>query len=90
MEDMFPKLKKVLWKRWHVIQDPAFGLMGKPGLSGGNRPENKAPNMEGLYFAGDTVKSRGIGIDRAARSALTCVDMIMGERLRGLENTWRY
>ncbi len=90
MEEMFPKLKQSIWKRWHVIHNPAFGLLGKPGLSGGNRPENKAPNIEGLYFAGDTVKSRGIGMDRSARSALTCVELILGDRLQGLEKTWRY
>jgi len=90
MEEMFPKLRTALWKRWHVVLDPPFGILGKPGLSGGNRPGNRAPNVEGLYFAGDTYKSRGIGMDRAARSALTCVDMILGDRVEGLEHTWRY
>ncbi|MFC1823722.1 phytoene desaturase family protein [Thermodesulfobacteriota bacterium] len=90
MEEMFPKLKQALWKRWHLILDPPYTILGKPGLSGGNRPDNKAPNIEGLYFAGDTYKSRGIGMDRAARAALTCAELILGKRLEGLENTWRY
>ncbi len=90
MEEMFPGLKHALWKRRHIILDPPYTILGKPGLSGGNRPDNKAPNIEGLYFAGDTYKSRGIGMDRAARSALTCAEMILGERISGLEKTWRY
>jgi phytoene dehydrogenase-like protein len=90
MEEMFPRLKNALWKRWHIILDPPYTIIGKPALSGGNRPDNRAPNVKGLYFAGDTYKSRGIGIDRAARTGLTCAELILGERIEGLEKTWRY
>ena len=33
---------------------------------------------------------RGIGIDRAARAALTTVEDYLGRRIRGLGDTWRY
>ena len=62
---------------------PAFGVICKPYLVGKYRPDWKAPNVSGLYFASETFKSRGIGVDRAARAALTCVEHYLGRRLAG-------
>ena len=62
----------------------------KPGLVGSFRPHWKAPNVQGLYFASETFKSRGIGIDRAARAGLSCVEDILGRRLWPLEEGFRY
>ncbi len=39
IEEMFPGLKHALWKRRHIILDPPYTILGKPGLSGGNRPD---------------------------------------------------
>ncbi len=87
---MYPALQKPLWMRKRLIFDPAFGVVQKPGLVGKYRPDWKAPNIDGLYFASETFKSRGIGVDRAARAALTCVEDYLGGRLPGFEETWRY
>ena len=32
----------------------------------------------------------GIGVDRAARAALTVVEDYLGRRLAGFEDAWRY
>jgi hypothetical protein len=87
---MYPQLKKPVWRRRHLVFDPAFGVICKPCLVGKYRPDWKAPNVSGLYFASESFKSRGIGVDRAARAALTCVEHYLGRRLPGFEDSWRY
>jgi phytoene dehydrogenase-like protein len=87
---MYPALQKPVWKRRTLVFDPAFGVIQNPCLVGSFRPPGRAPNIDGLYFASETFKSRGIGVDRAARAALTCVEDYLGGRLPGYEDTWRY
>ena len=48
-----------------------------------------APNVDGLYFASETFRSRGVGVDRAARAGLTVVEDYLGRRLDGGFG-WRY
>ena len=59
-------------------------MIQKPGLVGMYRPHWRAPNVEGLWFASETFRSRGIGVDRAARAGLTVVEDYLGKRLPGL------
>jgi phytoene dehydrogenase-like protein len=88
MDEMYPTLKSSLWRVRHVITN--FGLKARPGLVGAMRPHNVVPGVEGLYCGGDTFRSRSVGIDRAARSGLTCAELVLGRKVDGLENTWRY
>jgi len=92
LEEMYPGFNdsNILWKRRHLVYDPPFGVIQKPGLVGSARPENAVPNIEGLFLAGETYKGRGIGVDRAARSALTVTEMILGQRIPFFTGTWRY
>ena len=90
LEVMWPGLKDHVFKRRTLVFDPSFGVLQKPGLVGSFRPHWKAPNVEGLYFASETFKSRGIGVDRAARAALTCVEDYLDRRLWPLEESYRY
>src|SRR5208282_2854391 len=85
---MHPGLRDAYWRRRHLVHDPSFGVIQKPGLVGVYRPHWRAPNIEGLYFASETFRSRGIGVDRAARAGLTVVEDILGRRLDGFG--WRY
>jgi phytoene dehydrogenase-like protein len=87
---MLPGLARPVWRRRHLVFDPSFGVVQKPGLVGRYRPHWRAPNIEGLWFASETFRSRGIGVDRAARAALTVVEDYLGRRLAGFEETWRY
>ena len=69
IEDDVPRAcAKPYWRRRHLVHDPSFGVIQKPGLVGIYRPHWRAPNVEGLYFASETFRSRGIGVDRAARA----------------------
>ena len=43
-----------------------------------------------MSVTSETFQSRGIGIDRAARAGLSCVEDILGKRLWPLEEGWRY
>lgn len=89
LEEMYPGLRGSYWRRRHLVHDPSFGVIQKPGLVGVFRPHWRAPNVEGLYFASETFRSRGIGVDRAARAGLTVVEDYLGRRLDG-DFGWRY
>jgi phytoene dehydrogenase-like protein len=89
LKTMYPGLKDAYWRRRHLVHDPSFGVIQKPALVGKFRPHWRAPNVDGLYFASETFRSRGIGVDRAARAGLTVVEDYLGKRLDGGFG-WRY
>ncbi len=89
LKTMYPGLRQSYWRRRHLVHDPSFGVIQKPALVGKFRPHWRAPNVEGLYFASETFRSRGIGVDRAARAGLTVVEDYLGRRLDGGFG-WRY
>lgn len=88
--EMYPGLANAYWRRRHLVHEPGLGVIQKPNLVGRFRPHWRAPNVEGLYFASDTFRSRGIGVDRAARAALTVVEDYLGRRLATFGDGWRY
>lgn len=91
LEAFYPKLftpRNIIWKRRHLVAKPAFGVFQKPGLVGVFRPDYTAPNVDGLYFASETFRSRGIGVDRAARAGLTCVEKFLGTRIPEFKDSW--
>jgi hypothetical protein len=90
MKQMYPGFEKAVWRRRSLIFNPPFGVVQMPGLVGQYRPHWRCPNIEGLWFASETFRSRMIGTDRSARAALTVVEEILGRRLWSMEETWRY
>jgi len=56
------------------------GLARMPYFSGKFKIDNVGP-LDGLYFAGDTVRSRGTGMDASVRSAIWCFNKITGENV---------
>jgi hypothetical protein len=89
-ETMWPGFAKAVWRRRHLVFEPSFGVVQMPGLVGRYRPHWRAPNVEGLWFASETFRSRGVGTDRAARAALTCVEDYLGARIPTFGDGWRY
>jgi phytoene dehydrogenase-like protein len=73
--------RNILWKRRHIVEKPAFGVSQKPGLVGIFRPDYSVPGLDGMWFASETFRSRGIGVDRAARAGLTVAEKILGQRI---------
>ena len=90
IEVMWPGFAEPIWRRRHLVFEPSFGVIQMPGLVGRYRPHWRAPNVDGLYFASETFRSRGIGTDRAARAALTVVEDYLGRRLATFGDGWRY
>ena len=87
---MYPGLGQAYWRRRHLVHEPGLGVIQKPNLVGRFRPHWRAPNVDGLYFASDTFRSRGVGVDRAARAGLTVAEDILGRRLATFGDGWRY
>ena len=53
------------------------GLARMPYYTGNFRIDHESP-IEGLYLTGDTVRTRGCGIDAAVRSSIWCFNKITG------------
>ncbi len=78
--DMWPGMEeKVEWRIPYKCIG-CDGLARKPMQTGKFKPDVKAPEIEGLYFAGDTYRGRGIGINAAANSAMLCAETILQGR----------
>ena len=70
------------------MANPAFGVIQKPGLVVKYCPDYAAPNIDGLLFASETFRSRGIGVDRAARAGPACAEPALGKRLDYFKDSW--
>lgn len=77
LKEMYPEIKKenVLWEVRSVLVG-ADGLGRVPYFTGRFRVHHRSP-IEGLYVTGDTVQTRGCGVDAAARSGILCANAIL-------------
>ena len=77
IQEMFPGIDdKVEWKFTYKCVG-CDGLARKPGQVGMFKPDVVAPGVEGLYFAGDTYRGRGLALNSAALSAKICAEQIL-------------
>ena len=83
-----PQAKHALWKKPHLVT--TYGVINKPGLVGAVRPDALVRGVEGLWLTGDTTRSRGVGIDKAARTGITAAEAVLGTRLPWFADTVRY
>jgi phytoene dehydrogenase-like protein len=88
IEDMLPMAKHALWKKPHLVT--TYGVINKPGLVGAVRPDAIVRGVGGLWLTGDTTRSRGVGIDKAARTGITAAEAVLGKRLPRFADTVRY
>ena len=88
IEDMMPAARGALWSKKHLVT--TYGVVNKPGLVGAVRPDTRVREIDGLFLTGDTVRSRGIGIDKAARSGITTAEAVLDQRLPFFADTVRY
>jgi hypothetical protein len=86
--EMLPAARGALWKKPHLVT--SYGVINKPGLVGGVRPDARVRGVDGLWLTGDTTRSRGIGIDKAARTGITAAEGVLGRRLEHFAGTVRY
>ena len=77
IQEMFPGIEgKVEWMFPYKCIG-CDGLARKPGQVGNFKPDVIAPGVEGLYFAGDTYRGRGLALNGAALSGLLCAEKIL-------------
>jgi phytoene dehydrogenase-like protein len=88
IEEMMPAARGALWKKPHVVN--TYGVLCKPGQVGAARPDTIVRGVDGLYLSGDTIRARGIGIDKAARSGISTAEALLGRRIDFFADTVRY
>jgi phytoene dehydrogenase-like protein len=88
IEEMMPAARGALWTKRHTVT--TYGVICKPGMVGAARPDLRVRGVDGLWLAGDTIRARGIGIDKAARSGISTAEAILGRRLPAFADTVRY
>jgi phytoene dehydrogenase-like protein len=88
IEDMLPAAKNALWKKPHLVT--TYGVINKPGTVGAVRPDTVVRGVDGLFLTGDTTRSGGIGIDKAARTGITAAEAVLGKRHPQFTDTIRY
>lgn len=85
INEMFPNISEIVeWKK-ELCYVGIDGLARKPGLVGQFKPDVKAPGVTCLYFAGDTYRGRGIGVNASAHSAMLCADRILMDLIIGFK-----
>jgi len=60
------------------------GVAKSISQAGTLKPENTAPGLEGLFFAGDTARGFGVAMDCACSAGINCAAAILG-RTVGIE-----
>lgn len=88
IEEMMPAARGALWTKPHLVT--TYGVVNKPGLVGAVRPDTRVREIEGLWLTGDTTRSRGVGIDKAARAGIATAEGVLGTRLSYFDDTVRY
>lgn len=88
IEEMLPAARGALWRKPHVVT--SYGVVCKPGMVGGARPDVRVRGVDGLWLTGDTTRARGIGIDKAARSGISAAEAVLGSRIPFFAGTVRY
>ena len=77
--EMFPGIEQKIEWRLGSYGDGIDGLARHPGLVGNYKPALTAPGISNLYFAGDTYRGRGLGVNCSAQSGQMCADLIINE-----------
>ncbi|MFV0463956.1 MAG: phytoene desaturase family protein [Nostocoides sp.] len=88
IEEMMPAARGALWKKPHTVS--TYGVICKPGMVGAARPDQRVRGVDGLWLTGDTVRARGIGVDKAARAGISTAEALLGRRLPAFADTVRY
>ena len=77
IEEMLPQAKHALWKK-PPPRDDLRRRSASRASSAPIRPDATVRGVEGLWLTGDTTRSRGVGIDKAARTGITAAEAVLG------------
>ena len=77
IREMFPGIDDLVEWKFTYKCIGCDGLARKPGQVGAFKPDVVAPGVDGLYFAGDTYRGRGLALNSAALSGMNCAKAII-------------
>lgn len=79
MDRVYPGFKKAIdWELYPVCRK-LEGVAKSVTQAGSLKPDVEAPDVKGLYFAGDTARGYGVAMDCACASGMLCAQRITGE-----------
>ena len=76
MEHIYPGFKDAMVWQLYPTCWKLEGVAKSISQAGSLKPSVIAPNVNGLFFAGDTVRGSGVAMDCAASAAINCVKKI--------------
>ena len=79
LESVYPGFKDCIDWELYPVCVKLEGVAKSVSQAGSLKPDVKAPGVEGLYFAGDTVRGYGVAMDCACSSGILCASAITGE-----------
>ncbi|MHC1590734.1 MAG: phytoene desaturase family protein [Candidatus Helarchaeales archaeon] len=74
---LFPRLKDLKVWQYEGTSEMVLGTSKRVGMTGKFKPGNVAPDIEGLFFAGDTAGGNGPGLECTYDSALKCSKIVL-------------
>ena len=74
---LFPRLKELKEWEFEGTSEMVLGTAKRVGMTGKFKPGNKSNDVEGLFFAGDTVGGNGPGLECTYDSALKCSKIVL-------------
>ncbi len=78
LEGLYPGFKDCMDWELYPVCVKLEGVAKSVSQAGSLKPDVKAPGVEGLYFAGDTVRGYGVAMDCACSSGILCASAITG------------
>ncbi|MHA1695509.1 MAG: phytoene desaturase family protein [Candidatus Helarchaeota archaeon] len=74
---MFPRLKELKQWQFEGSSEMVLGTAKRVGMTGNYKPGNKNNEIDGIFFAGDTVGGNGPGLECTFDSALKCSKLVL-------------
>lgn len=78
LESVYPGFKDTIEWELYPVCLKLEGVAKSVSQAGSLKPDVRAPEVEGLYFAGDTARGYGVAMDCACSSGIICASAITG------------
>lgn len=78
-EEAYPGFTECIDWELYPMCTKLEGVAKSISQAGTLKPENVAPGVEGLYFAGDTARGFGVAMDCACSAGINCAAAVLGK-----------
>jgi hypothetical protein len=78
-EEAYPGFTECMDWELYPMCTKLEGVAKSISQAGTLKPENVAPGVEGLYFAGDTARGFGVAMDCACSAGINCAAAVLGK-----------